>query len=77
MVESEDDIVWLILSGVLAKRAHAVATQMSEILALDPHRLTVAAVGFPADGANAELLVRRCLGLIAQASTTDEEVAST
>jgi hypothetical protein len=76
LVESEDDIVWLILPGVLAKRAHAVATQLLEILTPDRHGVTAAAVGFPADGASAELLVRRCLHLIAQASTS-EEVAST
>jgi hypothetical protein len=75
LVESEDDIVWLILPGVMAKRAHAVAMQLIEILAPDRHGVTAAAVGFPADGASAELLVRRCLDLIAQASTS--EVAST
>jgi hypothetical protein len=75
MVESEDDIVWLILPGVMAKRAHAVAMQLIEILTPDRHGVTAAAVGFPADGPSAELLVRRCLDLIAHASTS--EVAST
>jgi len=77
VVESEDDIVWVILPGMLAKRAHAVAAQLLEILAPDRHDVKAAAVGFPADGASAELLVRRCLDLIAQASTSHEEVAST
>jgi hypothetical protein len=77
VVESEDDIVWLILPGMLAKRAHAVAAQLLEILAPVRHHVNAAAVGFPADGASAELLVRRCLDLIAQASTSQEEVAST
>jgi hypothetical protein len=69
LVDSEDDIVWLILPGMLAKRAHRVAMQLLEILTPDRHGVTAAAVGFPADGASAELLVRRCLHLIAQAST--------
>jgi hypothetical protein len=73
LVASDNATLWLILPGVLPKRAHAVAEHLQTLLAADA--LTIAIVGYPRDGTTAERLVQRCLNALSGESTAEDEAA--
>ena len=61
------DTVWLILPGVLPKRARSIADDLSVTLADSAGEAAkIAVAGFPGDATTAKSLVQRCLHALAQ-----------
>jgi hypothetical protein len=76
VVVSDDATLWLILPGVLPKRAHAVAELLQTLLASSGAKTSsVAVVGYPRDGTTVNRLVRRCLHALSGEPTPEEEAA--
>jgi hypothetical protein len=74
VVDSHDDTIWLILSGVLPKRSQAVAARLRTTLAPEGHAPAIAVAGYPADGKTSDALVERCLDELARSPTSAQDV---
>ena len=69
-----EDVLWLIIPGVLPKRARTAADHLKTLLASGGTDVArVAVLGYPRDSTSAEGLVQRCKHLLADESSADDD----
>jgi hypothetical protein len=71
----DEDVLWLIIPGVLPKRARTAADHLTTLLASGGTDVVgLAILGYPRDSTSAEGLVERCKHLLSgELSTGDEK----
>ena len=76
LLVSDDGTLWVILPGVLPKRARAVAQHLHDLLAPGESSPTIAVVGYPRDGTTVKRLVERCRETLSGEPPSDGAPAS-